>query len=246
MVGGVELEGPGLTLEAARDYFDADFPHSSALATFSPQDEWIARARSDYPGLRLLHQPVWETLVCFICSAVKQIVQIQQINRELRRKFGREIQPGFWSFPDAETLDAAGEGSLRECRLGFRARHLADAAQRVASGEIDLSALESLPTREAREQLMTIKGVGEKIANCVLLFSCRKYEVFPVDVWVERVLRDLYFARRRQVTAKKLRIFAQSHFGPYGGLAQQYLFHWVRSHYRKDAGKSRTASSRRR
>jgi N-glycosylase/DNA lyase len=243
--GGFWVEGIGLSESLLEDYFDLKFDYQGMLEQGLPVDPWIQQAVEFAPGLRLLHQPIWETLANFICSAVKQIIQIEQINLHLRERFGDEVLPGRFSYPEPKKILEVGESSLRECKLGFRAPHLHAAAEAVISGTLNLEELENLPTEEARKRLMQIRGVGEKIANCVLLFSCRKYEVFPVDVWVERVLRELYFAKKRNITSQQLRVFASSHFGTYGGYAQQFLFHWVRLGYRNETWTASAVARRR-
>jgi len=220
--------GPGLTHEAVSSYFALDLPIREILASF-PDDPWLEKAQAFAPGLRILRQDPWETLCNFICSSLKQIVQIEQINHELRRVFGDEIGAGLHSFPDASRLALATEAKLRACRLGFRARHLFVAARQVASSEVSLDRIATLPTAEAREHLIRIQGVGEKVANCILLFAYGRAEAFPIDVWVERVLRKLYFNNSQRVKHERLRAFADSHFGPYRGYAQQFLFHWIRN-----------------
>jgi len=132
------------------------------------------------------------------------------------------------SFPTAERLAGLTEADLRACKMGFRAPNLHAAARRIADGRFDLKRLQQLPLPEAREELMKLRGVGRKIADCVLLFAYGFEGAFPVDVWVERALRELYFPRR-QVSAKRLHHFAATHFGPRAGYAQQYLFHYIRT-----------------
>jgi N-glycosylase/DNA lyase len=219
--------GPGLSSNAVSAYFSLDLPIDEILATF-PDDPWLAKARAFAPGLRIMRQEPWETLCNFICSSLKQIVQIEQINHHLRRTFGEKRTDDLYSFPDAARLAQTTEAELRACRLGFRARHLHVAASQIASSEVSLDRIAALPTTEAREQLMRIRGVGEKVANCVLLFAYGRAEAFPIDVWVERVLRRLYFKNNPRVRHERLRAFAESHFGPYRGYAQQFLFHWIR------------------
>jgi N-glycosylase/DNA lyase len=133
-----------------------------------------------------------------------------------------------YSFPTAERLAITTEAELRACKMGFRAPHLLAAARQVAVGQFDLERLRHLPQAEAREELMKLRGVGGKIADCVLLFAYGFDSAFPVDVWVERALRELYFPHRR-VSDKRLRHFATTHFGPHAGYAQQYLFHYMRT-----------------
>jgi N-glycosylase/DNA lyase len=220
--------GPGLTRDAVNAYFGLDLPMEEILASF-PSDPWLDKARAFAPGLRILRQDPWETLCNFICSSLKQVTQIEQINHELRRAFGEKFGDERFTFPTAARLAQTTEAQLRACRLGFRARHLHVAARQIASSEISLLRLATLPTPEAREQLERLRGVGEKVANCVLLFAYGRAEAFPIDVWVERVLRQLYFKGSQRVQHEKLRAFAQSHFGPYRGYAQQFLFHWIRT-----------------
>ncbi len=132
------------------------------------------------------------------------------------------------AFPTPQRIAAASETELRACKMGFRAPHLLAAARQIAGGQFDLERLRHLPQAEASEELMKLRGVGRKIADCVLLFAYGFDGAFPVDVWVERALRELYFLRRR-VSAKRLQHFATTHFGPHAGYAQQYLFHYMRT-----------------
>jgi N-glycosylase/DNA lyase len=220
--------GPGLTRDAISAYFSLDLPMDDILASF-PSDPWLDQARAFAPGLRILRQDPWETLCNFICSSLKQIAQIQQINHNLRRTFGEKFADDLHTFPTAGRLAQVSEQQLRACRLGFRARHLHVATRQIASSEISLDRIAALPTSEAREQLMRVRGVGEKVANCVLLFAYGRAEAFPIDVWVERVLRRLYFSKKSRAGHDKLRAFAHAHFGPYAGYAQQFLFHWIRT-----------------
>jgi N-glycosylase/DNA lyase len=219
--------GADLSRDAISRYFGLDQPLKEIFASF-PKDPHLDAARAFAPGLRILRQEPWETLCNFISSSLKQIVQIEQINHELRRVFGEEIGEGLHLFPDASRLAMSTEAKLRDCKLGFRAKHLFVAAKQIAASEVSLERIEKLPTDEAREQLMRIRGVGEKVANCILLFAYGRVEVFPVDVWVERVLRQLYFKGSSRVKHETLCTFAESHFGPNRGYAQQFLFHWIR------------------
>jgi N-glycosylase/DNA lyase len=134
----------------------------------------------------------------------------------------------FHSFPTAERLASTTEAELRACKMGFRAPHLLAAARRIADGKFDLEQLRHLPLTEARAGLMKLHGVGDKIADCVLLFAYGFDSAFPVDIWIGRALRELYFPRRH-VTKKQLQDFAATHFGSHAGYAQQYLFHYMRT-----------------
>lgn len=212
--------------EWLREFLQLDVDLAAVVATF-PDDEPMRASVAACRGLRLLRQEPWETLVSFICSSTKQIVQIQQIIALLCERFGEAI-PGGRAFPTAVRLANATESELRGCKMGFRAPFVLAAAKAVASGELDLAHLHALPTTEARAALMGLHGVGRKIADCVLLFAYGKQDAFPVDVWVRRALTELYFPRRRP-SAKRLERFANTHFGPNAGYAQQYLFHYVRT-----------------
>ncbi|HEV2207463.1 MAG TPA: DNA glycosylase [Verrucomicrobiae bacterium] len=229
-----------------KTYLQLDLDLEQVLQTF-PTDPSMQAAVTACRGLRLLRQDPWECLASFICSSTKQIVQIRQIIALLSGRFGEPLScpdshgPA-WSFPTAERLAQATEAELLACKLGFRAKYLRAAAQRVAAGDLDLSRLGALRLESAREQLLELPGVGRKIADCVLLFAYGFPGAFPVDVWISRALRQLYFPRRR-VTLRRLHEFSASHFGPQGGFAQQYLFHFVRR-FPQAGGACRARSSR--
>jgi N-glycosylase/DNA lyase len=205
---------------------------AAVLATFPAQDETLRAAVRACRGLRLLRQEPWECLAGFILSSTKQIVQIRQIVRTVRERFGSRVAtptdaaPAF-AFPTPEQLAGASEAELRNCKMGFRAPYLRAAAQRVARGEMNLAGIGDRDLPAARQELMQLAGVGEKIADCVLLFAYDFPTAFPIDVWVRRVLTQYYF-RGRTVPPARLREFGFRHFGPHAGYAQQYLFHHVR------------------
>ena len=223
------------------DYLQVRVPLDQILSTF-PEDKALATAVETCAGLRLLRQDPWECLASFILSSTKQIVQIRQIIQQLCRRFGEPVPvaPGFapaWSFPSARSLARVSEGQLRECKMGFRAPYLAAAARRIDGGELDLESLRALPLAGAREKLMELPGVGAKIADCVLLFAYGFPKAFPIDVWVLKAIKDLYFSprARRKLSLGKIRFFAETHFGPNAGYAQQYLFHYMRTRARVGA-----------
>jgi N-glycosylase/DNA lyase len=208
------------------------------LATF-PEDDAMRVALHACAGLRLLRQDPWECLASFILSSTKQIVQIRQIIQELTRRFGQPlcVPSGFapaWSFPSAEVLASVPEAELRGCKMGFRAPFLAAAARHIASGDLDLESLRNLPLAEARERLMELPGVGAKIADCALLFAYGFPKAFPIDVWIFKAIKELYFPprARRKLNLGKIRVFAENYFGPNAGYAQQYLFHYMRTRAR--------------
>ena len=215
------------------DYLRWEEDLATVLATF-PEDEPLLAAVRACRGLRLLRQQPWECLASFILSSTKQIVQIRQIVARLCEQFGEQVivpksHEPVYAFPSAGRVASAAEAGLRACKMGFRAPNLRAAAGMVAAGEVDLEGLAAWPVDEARGALMALPGVGRKIADCVLLFAYGRQDAFPVDVWVMKALRGLYFPGRR-VSLKRLRKFAAGHFGPHAGYAQQYLFHYARVH----------------
>jgi len=215
------------------DYLQIELNLADILETF-PDDPQMRLAVAACRGLRLVRQDPWECLASFILSSTKRIVQIQQIVARLCEQFGEQVivpqnRQLVYCFPLPGRIAEAGESELRSCKMGFRAPNLRAAAQMIAGGTLDLHRLSALPVGEAREALMRLLGVGRKIADCVLLFACGFQDAFPMDVWVMKALRRLYFPRRH-VSLKRLHEFAATHFGPYAGYAQQYLFHYARVH----------------
>ena len=233
----------GLHAEAAAAVSDWNFlceflqTHTdlaAVLKTF-PDDEPMRNAVAACRGLRLLRQDPWECLASFILSSTKQIVQIRQIVALLCERFGERLAPQppitnelLFSFPRPAQISAATEAELRACKMGFRAPSLLAAARQIADGSFDLEKIRTLDYAAARAELMRLRGVGGKIADCVLLFGYGFDSAFPVDVWIERALQQLYFPRRR-ASEKRLRKFAATHFGAHAGYAQQYLFHYMRT-----------------
>lgn len=198
-----------------------------------PNEEPMRAAVTACRGLRLLRQDPWECLASFILSSTKQIVQIRQIITLLCERYGEPLAvvPGGTrasAFPAPARLARATEAELRACKMGFRAPYLRTTAGIIAGGQCDLERLRDLPVEVARAELIKLPGVGRKIADCVLLFAYGSQSAFPVDVWVMKALRQLYFPRRR-VSLQRLHHFAATHFGPSAGYAQQYLFHYIRT-----------------
>src|SRR6476620_7886524 len=214
-----------------RHYFALDHPLAEICDSF-PKDPVMNAARDFCCGLRIIRQPKWECLATFICSSMKQVAHIRQISLALRKRFGerRRIDDRLvYTFASPRRVAQASEKELRDCKLGYRAKNLLATARLVSSGQADLDAWSALSDVELRKQLCALPGVGPKIANCVMLFAYERLRAFPIDVWIERVLRQQYFPRKRKVTAQQLREFCDRYFGQHGGYAQQYLFHHARS-----------------
>jgi N-glycosylase/DNA lyase len=213
-------------------YLQLNVDLSEVVRAF-PDDQPMRSAIAACRGLRLLRQDLWECLASFILSSTKQIVQITQITTLLCERYGEPVPvlPGWppaFAFPSPARLARATEAELRACKMGFRAPYLQETAEMIAGGLFDTARLQALPADLARAELMKLPGVGRKIADCVLLFAYGCEAAFPVDVWVMKALRQLYFPGRR-VTVRRLHQFAATHFGPHAGYAQQYLFHHIRT-----------------
>jgi len=227
-----ETARPERSWDWLADYLQVELDLATVLRTF-PADPPLREAVRVCRGLRLLRQDPWECLASFLLSSTKQISQIRQVVAQLCERFGDEVHvpaghPPAYAFPTPVRLARATEAQLRACRMGFRAPHLRQAARAVADGRLDLARLRERSLEEARAALQALAGVGPKIADCVLLFACGFTRAFPLDVWVQRALRTLYFGGRR-VSTRRLAEFAANHFGPYAGYAQQYLFHYIRT-----------------
>jgi N-glycosylase/DNA lyase len=247
------LEQEGATLwvdaeaaELARVYLALDHPLPEIYASF-PTDPAMAAALEFCRGLRLLRQPSWECVATFITSSMKQVPHIAQISHTLRRLYGTRVEfrgSELFTYPGPETLARLEESDLRACALGYRAKTLLGTARMIASGEVDLGAVAAMDDDAARVELCRLPGVGTKVANCALLFAFERLKAFPIDVWIERVLRTLYFPRKRKMTTRQLQEFSAGYFGPYGGYAQQYLFHHARKAPAKEPAAKPTPAPR--
>lgn len=198
------------------NYFDLNRDYESIVKVLS-EDQYLNVACHEYYGIRILKQQPWEALCSFIISANNNIPRIKGIIEKLCIYFGKELQDGCYSFPSPFDLAELSVEDLAPIRAGFRAKYIIDAAKKTVSGEVDLDGIKSLELSDAKTELLKIKGVGEKVADCSLLYGFNRLTVFPKDVWVKRVLEELY--------PNGLPLFISG----YEGIAQQYLFHWRRN-----------------
>jgi N-glycosylase/DNA lyase len=221
--------------QSVAHYFALDHPLAEICASF-PDDPGMNAARLFCRGLRIIRQPKWECLATFICSSMKQVAHIRQISLALRRRLGDQRRVGdhvVYAFPPAQRIARASEDDLRKCALGYRARNLLATARLVSSGKANPEAWSPLADADLREELCALPGVGAKIANCVMLFAYERLRAFPIDVWIERTLKQQYFPQKKKITTLQLREFSETYFGEHGGYAQQYLFHRARSAARR-------------
>ena len=197
-------------------FFDLNRNYSEINKTLS-NDETLKNAIEYAGGIRILTQPKWETLCSFILSQNNNIKRITGIIDRLCLNFGEDIGGGKYSFPSAEKLSALTVEDLEPLRSGFRAKYVLDAARKVTSKEVDFDKIDAADIDTAREMLMQINGVGPKVADCVLLFGFHKLDAFPKDVWIKKVMQEFYPDGLPDYAVK------------YGGIAQQYLFHYMRT-----------------
>jgi len=213
-----------------KDYFDLDTDYNIIKNYLTTNDSKMKDIIKNGDGIRILGQDFFEMLITFIISQNKQIPQIKQVIQNLCVKYGCILQEyhgvKYYSFPTVDQLKCLTEEDFRECKAGFRAKYLVDACAKVASGDISKENLIHLSSLEILEQLCTIKGVGVKVSNCVLLFGLNRKEAFPIDVWIKRIMENLYFMEETKL--EKIQAFAEEKFGKYGGYAQQYLFYSAR------------------
>lgn len=192
-------------------------------------DNVVRKAMNFGWGIKILNQDIFECLISFIISTQNSIPRIKKIVSKLSEMYGGKItfeSKKFYSFPTPNELNGISAADLAPLRAGYRADYIVDAVNKVNEGMINLESLKSMDYLSAKKELMKIKGVGPKVADCVLLFSAGKKEAFPIDVWVTRTVRSLYLGEN--ATQKQIENFSRDHFGNYAGVAQQYLFYYGR------------------
>ena len=213
------------------EYFDFGTNYKEIKDYLLQYDDKLKEAIEKKNGIRILKQEFFENLLSFIISQNKQIPHIMKIVDDIANKYGDKLGEyegrEYYSFPTVEQLKNATEEDFKALKTGFRAPYLMDAIKLVADGSINPDNFKDLSTLEVEKELIKIKGVGTKVANCVLLFSLGRRDAFPVDVWIQRIMEELYYNGEK--TKKEVIIdFAKEHFGEYGGYAQQYLFYYAR------------------
>lgn len=222
----------GSTVDEAKeiwtDYLDLGRDYSEIKRELS-HDQNVARAIDFGGGIRILNQEKFECLLSYIISTQNAIPRIKKIVSKLCEMFGEKITLGersYYSFPTAERLQGITAADLEPLHAGYRAAYIVDAVQKVSSREIDLESICRMDRDTARRELLKIKGVGPKVADCVMLFSMKKADSFPIDVWVQRTMRSLYCGD--EASLKEIQMKAAELFGSYAGIAQQYLFYYAR------------------
>lgn len=229
---GTKVIFDNLTLDdyhIVKDYFDLDTDYEKIKEKVSTDD--IMKKAIDFGcGIRILNQDEWETMISFMISANNRIPMIKKVIENLSCKFGNFITSyrgrDYYSFPTPEQLAEAPVDKIIECKAGFRAPRIKEAAERFLNERDTIYDLKNKSYQEGLDYLKTYSGIGDKVANCILLFSMKQFDTFPVDVWVRRVMQTLYVDK--DTSDKEIRRFAEDKFGDFSGYAQQYLFYYAR------------------
>lgn len=221
-------------IKTCTNYFNLDTNYEKIKEELSDIDEYLKTSISYGNGIRILKQDLWETIISFIISANNNIPRIKGIIERISKKYGKEIiwnEKSYYTFPTVDELSKASVEDLRALGLGFRDKRVYDTTKMILNKEIDLKQIESSNDIEfIKEELLKLPGVGGKVADCIMLFALNKFEVFPIDVWVRRVMNELYIKNEDEtkVDKKEIAKLAQEKYSNLAGLAQQYLFYWKR------------------
>lgn len=210
------------------DYFDLGRDYAQIKQKLKKDDN-MRRAIEFGQGMRILKQDLWEMIISFIISSNNRIPRIMKIIGSISAVYGDKIEvegQALYSFPKLEKLSRTSIEELGFCKSGYRCKYIVETSKMLSNMKIPIDRLMSMETAEARDELMKLSGVGPKVADCILLFSGIKHDVFPTDVWVKRVMEELYFGR--EVSIKEIQEFIKDYFGELAGFAQQYLFYYAR------------------
>lgn len=216
------------------DYFDLDTDYGKIKDELKKVDKYLEESINFGSGIRILNQDLWEMLISFIISANNNIPRIKGIIERMSKKYGKEIiynKKTYYTFPTAQELSKASIEDLRSLGLGFRDKRIYETTQKIKNNEFNLEQIKEIKdTNLIREKLETLPGVGPKVADCILLFGLKRFEVFPIDVWVRRVMNDLYIKKEDEtkVNKKEIEELAKTKYKNLAGIAQQYLFYWRR------------------
>ena len=215
-------------------YFDLATNYSIYKEKLSKIDKFMSESIKFGEGIRILRQDLWETIISFIISANNNIPRIKKIIERLSKEYGKEVEfegKKYYKFPTPEELADVSAEELRKLGLGFRDERIVNTTHMILMNQVNLDELKKMNNTEImREELLKLDGVGPKVADCILLFSLKRFDVFPIDVWVRRVMNDLYIHNEveEKVSKRQLQELAEDKFGRMSGLAQQYLFYWKR------------------
>ena len=223
------------SIEEINHYFDLNRNYDELKSKLEKIDDYMKNSIEFGKGIRILNQDLWETIISFIISANNNIPRIKGIIDRLSEKYGEKLEydgSEYYSFPEPIALKDVSVSEYRSLGLGFRDIRLYETTQKILNNEFDLNGQWNLDTGTVYKNLLELSGVGPKVADCILLFSdLKRFDVFPIDVWIRRVMNDLYIHNDDETKVSKVQIqkLADEKFGSLKGLAQQYLFYWRRS-----------------
>ena len=240
-----KLEFEGINEQFIKDYFGLS-DNLNEIRRLTSKDEYSKNAFQEFWGLRIIRQDPWECLISYVCATYKSIAAIRHMLNNISKKFGdRTVFEGddYYTFPSPQKLSQAKIADLKDAGLGYRAKYVLETSKRIQDKKFDLRGLKDLQYEQAKKELITLPGVGPKVADCILLFSQDKFEAFPVDIWVKRIVLRHYGQCFPNTFVKKasdesslstksyevINAFGREYFGKYAGYAQEYLFHYERT-----------------
>lgn len=213
-----------------KDYFDLDTDYSKIKNELRNMDEYLEKATEFGWGIRLLRQDPWEMIISFIISSNNRIPMIQKAIKNLSREYGTYIGSyegeDYYDFPTPQQLSKASIEEIRACSTGFRDKYIKFTTEEVIKNNDDVYSYRNLSTEDCIKELLKFNGIGPKVGDCIALFGMQKYDTFPVDVWVKRVMQEFYV--EDDMSLPKIRKYAIDKFGDLSGFAQQYLFYYAR------------------
>lgn len=216
--------------KVVKEYFELEKDYKKIEERIVKVDEWVKKAVSNTSGLRHLNQDLFETIISYIISANNNIPRISKSVNEISKRYGKKIifeEKEYYLFPTPEELKDVTTEEYRDCGVGFRDKYIHNTVKAINSEKFNLEEIKELSTELSKEKLLSLMGIGPKVADCILLFSCGRQEVFPVDVWVERVMKKLYF-KEANVSKKEILKYSDENFGSDAGIIQQHLFYNIR------------------
>ena len=216
-----------------KNFFREDDNYGKILKNIT-RDKIVKKATGNYPGLRVTRQDPFQCCISFIVSSNSNIPNIRMRLQKLCKKFGAKVRfqkRNFFLFPEPKKLANATLQDLQECKLGYRSKYVLDTSRLIASGEIDFDELKKMNYDQDKELLLKLPGIGDKVADCIMLFSLEKLDAFPLDTWMVKILQKYYsgnFCMDKKTVSKKryqsIRQNVLEHFGKYAGYSQQFLY----------------------
>lgn len=227
----IESKTGKTSFEEIEQYFDLNRNYEEIIKELEGKDESLNNAVSYGNGIRILNQDLWEMIISFIISGNNNIPRIKKSIDLISRKFGNYIgsieENNYYSFPTISELSCASLDELRSCGVGYRDKYIYNTVKMINEGQVNMNEVPEMDLLSARNELKKLSGVGDKVADCILLFSCQQVGAFPVDTWVKKILKEYYNFEKNNIS--EINRFANEYFGACCGIAQQYLFYYIRN-----------------